>query len=271
MTLYTALVHDTLFSPHLALISKVNLLFCKYLRDANMTNCYKITLERPHNQYTAHLCISQRPLSTLQAQNFLHEKERQYLEKPLAPARQHSYLLGRYCAKAALSAQLSNQIPETCAILPGVFQQPIVHGLLCEPPLSVSIAHTQTQGAALVFPTEHPMAIDIETINKNNNETMRSQLTATELSATAAMVERHETQLTLLWCAKEALSKVLNCGMMTPFHLLEISHITQTEPTVTVHFTHFHQYQAILWITHQTITAIALPKKTTLKITPPLP
>ncbi len=71
------------------------------------------------------------------------------------------------------------------------------------------------------------MAIDIETINSDKDDTILTQLTDNEQKLAASLLSSPSLQL--LWTIKESLSKVLKCGLTVPFELLEVESITQQE------------------------------------------
>ena len=218
----------------------------------------------------AGLCFSQVTFQQLKegSSSFLHPMEESYFRGLTHPRRQHSYLLGRYCAKQALIACCNDVDVEEVAIKAGVFDHPVV---VCglDASLQVSISHTSDFGAALAFPETHPMAIDVETICSSKSDTIRSQLTLTEQKLWSSLHKEGEdeaTQLTLLWTVKEALSKALRCGLTVPFEILEIETIRETEGFVISTFKNFKQYQAISFCLEGNVCSIVHPFNTSFSI-----
>ena len=224
----------------------------------------RLKLIREKNHFTAGICISLLPLTLLKNEKtlFLHKKELAFFETLHYPKRQHSFLAGRYCAKQAI-IQISPSPcePNKIAIIAGIFQQPIVYSKN-HPNLQISISHTESYGAAISFPEAHPMAIDIETIDSNRKDTLQSQMTKKELDALPCFFKDRISHLTLLWTAKEALSKILRCGFMVPFEMLEIGALIQQKQFIQSQFEHFTQYHALSFTLNNIICSIVYPRKT---------
>lgn len=226
-----------------------------------------LLLRRPDKQLTATLCISRLSLESLKVNphDFLHVKEHSYFTSLQYPRRQHSYLLGRFCAKQAIGHYLQNKSLSSTLIENGVFNQPIVY-----PPIptdvEVSISHTDSIGAALAFPNAHPMGIDLEIINDSHVMIIKNQLTLIE-QETAALFSKNESMVfTLMWTVKEALSKALKCGFMISFELFEIENMKQKENYVESSFKHFKQFRAISFPLAETVCSLVYPTGTDLHV-----
>lgn len=211
---------------------------------------------------TAGFCLSKPNLSYLKSACglFLHPEEQAYFLKLLHPKRQQSYLLGRFCAKQALAIYTNNS-PASIKIENGIFQQPVV----CSAPYNnaqVSISHTDVLGAAIAFPETHPMAIDIETICPTKRETILTQLTLSEIRLLSSDTVDN---LTMLWTAKEALSKVLRCGLGISFELLEINSIIHYTNWTLCNFKHVYPYQALSFRCGGSVCSLVYPKQTQVK------
>ena len=193
----------------------------------------------------------------------MHPNEQAFLNTLQHSRRQHSYLLGRYCAKKALAIYDNRKHSTEIYITNGVFQQPIVNSSMHDNP-QVSISHTTTMGAALVFPEAHPMAIDIETIDQEKRSTILTQLTKHELELIYSV--SNTLPLQLLWTIKEAVSKVLKCGLTIPFELLEVELLVQQGNLFLSYFKNFPQYKVTSFLLSDTICSIVYPRKTLLNI-----
>lgn len=223
-----------------------------------------ITMQREKAIFTGGLCLSKESYANLIAisNDFLHPREKAYFASLTHQKRQYSYLLGRYCAKDAISALTKISNLTTVCIKNGIFEQPIVYCPL-NPNLQVSISHTDAIGCAIAFPEAHPMGIDVEIICDSKIESLQEQMTKTEKAEMGAMFN-DATQLILRWTVKEALSKVLKCGLMMPFHLLEIKTPLQEKDCTISFFTNFHQYKAMSFIMDNVVCSIVYPIKTQL-------
>ncbi len=195
--------------------------------------------------------------------DFLSTEEELYFRKLKYEKRQYSYLLGRYCAKKALSMWPFHQNPKTCTISSGIFSQPI----LTTPDvrnIQTCITHSSFLGGAIAFPEQHPMGLDLEPINPDKEEILNSQMTTHEVEKFSELPLVSIDRMTLLWVMKEALSKVLRTGLTIPFELLEIESITIDGDYIYSTYKNFPQYQACSFQIRDHFCALAYPRKTTL-------
>jgi 4'-phosphopantetheinyl transferase len=196
---------------------------------------------------------------------FLHPRELAQYDKFSVPRRRSSFLLGRYVAKQALGALLRESALDRIEIAPGVFTQPVVKFPTPEP-VGVSITHAGDLACALAYPQIHPMGIDVERLDGKNLQAMKSQMLAGELNAGIMSEASELICCTILWTAKEALSKVLACGMMCPFTLMETVELRSDAWGYGGHFRHFGQYKFHAWMVHDHVLSVVLPKWTTLVV-----
>lgn len=221
--------------------------------------------ERSKESFRASFCWSSVSLETLisHQQQFLRPPEFDYLLRSLHDNRRRSYLLGRYCAKEALCQYLDNENRTCCAIVPGVFQQPVIRGTDCGN-LQVSISHCNNAGIAVAFDEAHPIAIDIEAVSPDRRETIQSQLTEDEKMIAANSSGTLDENLACIWTAKEALSKVLKTGMMTPFTLFEIEKTPGSSQGLNGVFKSFAQYRFLSFTTGSFAVGLVFPKQSQL-------
>jgi len=70
------------------------------------------------------------------------------------------------------------------------------------------------------------LRIDVEDLVPDRSEVMKTQILPRELEAAgAAWPGLREQHCTMLWTAKEALSKMLRCGMTCPYELLAVKEL----------------------------------------------
>jgi 4'-phosphopantetheinyl transferase len=220
---------------------------------------------RSAHTFPASFCWSSASLETLvlHQSEFLSGPEFEYLQRSLHDNRRRSYLLGRYCAKEAICQYLSRQNRASFVIIPGVFQQPIVRGADREN-LQVSISHCGDWAIAVAFDEAHPIALDIEAVALDRRETIQSQLTENEKTMSAALPGNLDQNLACFWTAKEALSKVLKTGMMTPFNLFEVEKVEVTEDGLRGLFKSFAQYRFLSFGLGKLAFSLVLPKQSQL-------
>jgi 4'-phosphopantetheinyl transferase len=195
------------------------------------------------------------------ASEILSTDEAAYFSTLRFARRQESYLLGRYAAKVALSKVLAESDLKAIEIERGVFEQPI---LRCNGNgrWDITISHAGSLAVVLAYPTGHPMGIDIERIDPASHETILSQLSEQERKWLQVSVRRKLEIATALWAAKEALSKALRSGLMSPVEIYSLAEFRDVEPGVLEgYFENFAQYKAIIWIGSSHALSIVLPKR----------
>ncbi|HEY3366507.1 MAG TPA: 4'-phosphopantetheinyl transferase superfamily protein [Symbiobacteriaceae bacterium] len=185
--------------------------------------------------------------------------ERSYFDGLKSERRRQSYLAGRFAAKQALAA--AGGLPTLAEILigSGVFWQPVVE---CEglKNMQVSISHCDDVGIAIAFPERYPMGIDIESINPEKCDVLQAQVTAGEREQLHLVALSEEEGLTVLWTAKEALSKVLRTGFTVALEALEVSKVMEGPEYLSCHYKLFPLYRCITFIVSSYVIAVALPK-----------
>jgi len=192
----------------------------------------------------------------LESFTVLSPEEQKIFEKIPSQKRQREYLLGRYSAKRALCQAFSTPM-NNIYIESGIFGQPVIIRPR-DQCFQVSISHTNNLGVAIAFPETHPMGIDIEEISYKNNSTILSQMTNQEVEILNTKDLCYS--LTVAWTAKEALSKILRCGLMISFNLLEISSYQKKEGYVECFFKNFAQYKSLSWKYKTSIITVVFPK-----------
>jgi len=176
--------------------------------------------------------------------------------------RQRSYLLGRYAAKLGLSKVLPELDLRAIEITRGVFEQPVVQG---RAGFSVTISHTGSLAGALAYPAGHPVGIDIEVIDPARYETILTQLSEPEKRLIETSTTDRYQIATALWTAKEALSKVLTTGLMSPIQVYSLAEFQRLDAgSWEGLFQNFAQYKAKVWIGSSYVFAMVFPKRSVL-------
>jgi 4'-phosphopantetheinyl transferase len=204
------------------------------------------------------------PTRTEAAAELLGASERAYFSTLPSARRQTTYLLGRYAAKTALSAVISEPDPRAIEIERGVFEQPIVR---CSRNTGweVTISHTENLAAALAYPAGHPMGIDLENIDPRQHEAILSQLSEREIGWLNLRSTERLQFAGALWAAKESLSKVLRAGLMANIRVYDLAEFNLIDSKVWEgFFENFAQYKARVLVGSKHVLAIAFPKRSTL-------
>ncbi len=226
----------------------------------------QLELQRTDQVYLAGLCLTTTGADELRqhAQSFLHPHEWQRLQAYAHRKRADDYLRGRYAAKQATTVLCPRQPQPGIRVDSGIFRQPL---LWCpdNPALEVSLSHAASVTAAIAYPGAHPMAIDTENIDGANVKTLHEQVTEQEQRLVAQLSGYSQLQLvTGLWTVKEALSKVMRCGLTAPISIFEIADCSDTDGVLEFRFKHFIQYKALCFVWLNTMCSIVLPANTRL-------
>ena len=198
------------------------------------------------------------------ATEILGPTEAAYFSSIRFARRQQSYLFGRYAAKLALRDLIEEPDLKAIEIRRGVFEQPIVH-CTGRQGWSVTISHAESLTVALAFPVGHPMGVDAERLDSARTDTILSQLSDQEMKWVEAAGKDRVEISTALWTAKEALSKILCTGLMSPIQIYNLSEFRTISPgTWEGLFHNFGQYKAKTWTGATHALSIVLPKRSNL-------
>lgn len=199
-------------------------------------------------------------LAVKNVSQILHPGEMAYFNTLKHERRQKSYLMGRYVCKKVLLSYFNEPNLAAIEIVQGIFGQPAVRYLTREMP-GISLSHDNSFAVAIAFPDTYPMAIDIETADEGKVEVIKSQLTDAEAEFVMSGILPEYLLCTLFWTAKEALSKLIKCGLTIRFTFLEAEIVENDCRTKGFHITfkNFPQYQACAWTLGNTVLTIVYP------------
>ncbi len=197
---------------------------------------------------------------------FLHPQEKVFLKSLSHPSPQHSYLLGRYCAKRSIEKYGFNTSSQEILIKAGVWGQPVIISSEISN-IGLSIAHACKNGIGLAFPEGFPMGVDIEKIDLNNLQSMREVTSSLELGLIKDIYPDTEEiiLLTMIWTLKESLSKALKCGLTVPFHILETGEFKKQSKLLACEFPFFPQYLGISYASKDYVIGLSYPRQLSLK------
>lgn len=214
---------------------------------------------RPQS-FKMHLCLCDvRGFENyLELSRYLHPAERPYFERLKIERRKQSYLLGRFAAKYAASVYGGRGSLEEIFIDYGFFGQPVV---LCErlKNVQVSLTHSETMAAAIACSEGVHMGIDLEWIDPRRVDALRGQATAAEKELTKPLPLTEAESLTLLWTAKEALSKALKIGLTVGMDLFEVSRMEGNPDHLSCFFKQFPLFKAVSFRLANYYASIVVP------------
>lgn len=222
-----------------------------------------IELKRASQCFVAAFGLIKQELSDLmQNVSLLHPQEIKYAQNLEFDRRKSSYLLGRVAAKKALTVFVGNENIKSYFIDFGIFNFPVIKSFLNHN-LQISISHCDNIGFAVVFPEEHPLGIDIEKIDADKIDTIRCQLSFEEINLISINKVSPLIGYTMIWTAKEALSKIYKTGLTVNLELFAISSLEKFGSVYECNFLHSIQYKAISYYSGGYVCSIVLPKNTT--------
>ncbi|MCT4687032.1 4'-phosphopantetheinyl transferase family protein [Vallitalea sp.] len=190
--------------------------------------------------------------------NYLSLQEKKYYDELKYEARKVSYLLGRISSKRALASFLDNDKQEI-SIDKGIFYYPIIKNN--NKNLTVTITHTKYIGAAAAVKEHYPIGIDIEAIDINHVKSIKSQMTEQEINLVKnCQWEEHEGVIAI-WTIKEALSKSLKIGFLTPLKIYEVNSLDCDNNCIISRYKNFPMFKAKTFKLNGSIFTICYPNK----------
>lgn len=221
-----------------------------------------IKMDRGDKEYNASISLVKKRSTTIpDSLQLFHRLEKKHYETIKYDRRKLNYILGRFSAKFAINTMIEIPCMQSINIGSGVFGFPIVRCVEAKN-IQVSITHCGFIGMSIAFKESHPMGIDIERISFDKEKAILSQISQYELKLLAVFGINDISGYTALWCAKEALAKIIKTGMMLDFSFLEIETIEKEENTYVAKFKHFGQYKAMCHINENYAISVVLPRKT---------
>jgi phosphopantetheinyl transferase len=188
------------------------------------------------------------------------------------PRGRQAFLQGRLAAKTAIRAMLGRLNPSVrfdprrVEVENDFLGRPLVHGV---PGLGVSLSHCQGIAAAVAFPLCLPLGLDLERVRPQNALALADRFAPEELAmACAATPAGAHAALppTLLWCLKEALGKLLGCGLATAPEVLAIASLGPAPGGIAADYAHAAGYQGVAAVSASMLLALAAPGDVTLEL-----
>ncbi len=220
---------------------------------------HKLLVSHENKEYPIYLGTSSLNYNALykERKKFLSNSELDIFGQLKFEKKKKSFLQSRYLAKNILAKYLGEEDFRKISISHGIFSHPLVNYPTGKMPI-ISISHTKTHAACIVSSAKCPTGVDIEAITTNSKENIISQTTTHERN-NLKNVENENSFYTRIWTIKEALSKVLKTGIMTPFNIYEINNIVYYKNYTISRFSNFNQYQAISFAYKKNILSFITP------------
>lgn len=181
------------------------------------------------------------------------------LPAPRYGRRRHELAVGRLAAKHALAHLLPGVDFRAISILPSVMGQPVVSGAGVAN-VGVSLSHSGEAAVAVAFPEACPLGVDIESFDADCEPVLSRHAAATERGLIRdAAIGSDVEGLTALWCAKEAMAKLLRCGLAAHGTTLGVADVRREGARLRFDFAGFAGYRAFVACGVRRCFAIALP------------
>lgn len=190
------------------------------------------------------------------SKDYISENEIFDFKKLKTTNAQHSFLVGKFSAKKAISL-LNNVAVKKIFISHGVFGQPIVNLHT-----KISISHTVKAAFSIAFNETILIGCDIEKIKKSNLKTIALVLEKDEnliKTTIPTIIKSH-----IIWSAKESLSKAISTGFLAPINLFEVENIKTLNDCYEITFKHFNMFKGISFVKNNYLFTLVFPKKTTI-------
>jgi malonyl CoA-acyl carrier protein transacylase/4'-phosphopantetheinyl transferase EntD len=222
---------------------------------ADAVHATGVTLEGAAGGARAVLAIgagdASRPATAAQ----LHAVERAMLDRFQFEPRRDAFAIGRACAKAALRELLGRADVSDVCVRRGELGQPVVDGVSG---VGVSISHRGGYGAAIAYEETCPLGVDLEIVPRAG-DARAPELTANERDACAYLGDEVMAR-TVLFSAKEALSKVLRVGLAVSPDWLEVERVERDGAVAACTFKHLAPLRATCIRIDDVVLSVAHPR-----------
>ncbi len=192
--------------------------------------------------------------------DFLTSTERGQL-KDYSGQRISEFMNSRYLIKDIVIKKELGVSKKDIEITNGVFGQPILTIKNTLINYGISISHKPNLIGCVIYDQKHPIGIDIEELSIDKASVLHHQMSNEEKKKYTKKFDS-----ICLWTAKEALSKVLNCGMAVSFKLFEISEFARNKDKFMGCFLHFPLYRFESFKKSGHIITLVFPSMSNLKI-----
>lgn len=211
--------------------------------------------------YTASFCLTKanKKEDYITFENCLDESEEFFLNKIKYTHRKETFLLGRFAAKMSANLLLKNKDITNISIDYGVFNYPVIQTNTISN-YDLSISHCENIGVSIVFENKILLGIDIEKIKDLFLEDCNVFFTEKEKD----LIKTNNNRIvisTMIWTAKEALSKAIKTGLNVSFSILEVNCVTKIKNGYISNFSCFPQFKAVSIITKKYVFTIVIPNE----------
>ncbi len=210
-----------------------------------------------------HICDMLTSYTEEELAEVLSREEWEHYHKKKNGKRRKEMFWSRRMAKAAI-CDISKETEEMqqLHIGRGQFGHPIVKGM--KRSCQVSITHCPDYAAAVAFPEEIMIGLDMERVEHKAQLGIEEVLTDREQKLIPTFLDKELFAL-IMWTAKEALGKFLKLGLTVNFEVLQISNMRPTEAGYESEFRFFPGLVGYTWVTDTLVYTMVYSKSILLK------
>jgi len=211
-----------------------------------------------HSLYFALCNITNPEIPEKYLLDLLHPDEiccSKYISSPQAHL---NFYLSHISAKRAFMQWKPQEPANQINLLHGSFSQPYMscHSIQN---LSISITHCHNIGVSVSFSEEYLIGIDLEKQEERINRVVSKLLTNQERQIQNDLSTNCTIASTVLWTAKEALSKALKIGFFADMKIYEINNAVYNSGYIVSSFRFFPQFKAYSVPVKDFVFTVVLP------------
>lgn len=218
---------------------------------------YKLELEGKeiNNIILVHSNI--KSIENIELINF-SENELNQIAKYHILKRKMQYILGRYTMKTAVNNILSHN--NMVEIGYGLLGYPIVETETNQD-VEITLSHCENEAIAIAFNKDIMLGIDIEKINTERQDVLEKVTTNREKILNEKINLPYITFMTLIWTAKEALSKAIKTGFTVDMVIFQVKNVFEKGGVYYIDFLYFPTFSAIGEVVNDKIVTIVYVRK----------
>ncbi|MCT4598811.1 MAG: 4'-phosphopantetheinyl transferase superfamily protein [Vallitalea sp.] len=217
---------------------------------------YKLDLEGKEISNIILVHSTVKSIESIELINF-SENELNQIAKYHVSKRKMQYILGRYAMKTAVNNLISHN--NMIEIGYGLLGYPIVSRT--NQAIEITLSHCENEAIAIAFNKDIMLGIDIEKINIERQDVLEKVTTNREHIINEKINLPSITFMTLIWTAKEALSKAIKTGFTVDMEIFQVKNIFEKGGVYYIDFLYFPTFSAIGKVVKDKIVTIAYVKK----------
>lgn len=218
-----------------------------------------------HGHISLNICDINQPYTSEDLEYVFSDREKEYYNRKKNEKRKKEMFWSRKMAKISIKELSNLGIDDNLNVIDiskGQFNNPLVKGE--QGNYQVSITHCQDHAAAISFPEELIIGLDMERVDHKKQSGIEEILTDREKKLVPEFLDREMFAL-IIWTTKEALSKFLKLGLAMSLDVLQISNVKPVEDGYESEFRYFSGLGAYTCISENIVYTIVCSKNLNLK------